>query len=58
MDAIQLNQTLDKLIVEVRKVIFEMMEEDCIDIYSIPNRLKRLRTGGISFIEHWAVFKF
>jgi site-specific recombinase XerD len=51
VDAIQLNQTLDKLIVEVRKVIFEMMEEDNIDIFSIPNRLKRLRTGGISFIE-------
>lgn len=51
VDAIQLNQTLDKLLVEIRKVTFEMMEEDNIDIFSIPDRLKRMRTGGISFIE-------
>ncbi|MBR1879156.1 MAG: site-specific integrase [Prevotella sp.] len=52
VDAIQLNQMLDKLIVEVRKVIMEMIEEDNIDIYSIPARLKRLRSGGVSFIEY------
>ena len=51
IDAMQLNQMLDKLLVEVRKVIMEMVDEDNIDIFSIPNRLKRLRTGGVSFIE-------
>ena len=51
VDAMQLNQMLDKLIVEVRKVILEMMEEGRIDIFSIPERLKRLKTDGISFIE-------
>lgn len=51
IDAMQLNQMLDKLLVEVRKVIMEMVDEDNIDIFSIPDRLKRLRTGGVSFIE-------
>ena len=51
IDAMQLNQMLDKLLVEVRKVIMEMLDEDNIDIFSIPDRLKRLRTGGVSFIE-------
>lgn len=51
VDAMQLNQTLDKLMVEVRKIILEMMEEDNVDIFSIPERLKRMRTCGISFIE-------
>lgn len=51
VDAMQLNQFLDKLIVDVRKVILEMMEEDNVDIFTIPDRLKRMRTGNISFIE-------
>lgn len=51
VDAMQLNQTLDKLMVEVRKIILEMMEENNVDIFSIPERLKRMRTCGISFIE-------
>ncbi len=50
-DAIQLNQILEKILVDVRKVVLEMMDEGNIDIYSIPDRLKRQRSGGISFIE-------
>ena len=51
VDAMQLNQFLDKLIVDVRKVILEMIDEDNVDIFTIPDRLKRMRTGNISFIE-------
>lgn len=51
VDAMQLNQFLDKLIVDVRKIILEMMDEDNVDIFTIPDRLKRMRTGNISFIE-------
>jgi site-specific recombinase XerD len=51
VDAIQINQTLDKLMIDVRKVILEMMEEGIIDIFDIPERLRRLRTGDISFLD-------
>lgn len=51
VDAIQLNQFLQHLRGEVEKVILEMMKERRLDIFSIPERLNRLRTGGISFIE-------
>lgn len=36
VDAIQLNQTLEKLVVDVRKVILQMMTEGSIDIFTIP----------------------
>ena len=51
VDAMQLNQFLDKLIVDVRKIILEMMDEDNVDIFTIPDRLKRMHTGNITFIE-------
>lgn len=51
VDAIQINQTLDKLMIDVRKVILEMMEEGIIDIFDIPERLRRLRAGDLSFID-------
>lgn len=50
-DAIQLNQMLEKMMVDVRKVVLQMMEEGNIDIYDIPDRLKRQRNGGMTFIE-------
>jgi len=50
-DAIQLNQILEKMMVDVRKVVLQMMEEGNIDIYDIPDRLKRQRNGGMTFIE-------
>ena len=49
VDAIQINQILDKLMIDARKVILEMMEEGVIDIFEIPERLQRLRAGDISF---------
>ena len=51
VDAIQLNQTLEKLVVDVRKVILQMMDDGCIDIFSIPDKLKRLRSGNINFFD-------
>ena len=51
VDAIQLNQTLEKLVVDVRKVILQMMEGGNIDIFSIPDKLKRLRSGNLTFLD-------
>lgn len=51
IDAIQLNEFLDKLLVDVRKVILQMQEEGTMDIFAIPDRLQRLWSGGLSFLE-------
>ena len=51
VDAIQLNQTLEKLVVDVRKVILQMMDDGNIDIFSIPDKLKRLRSGNLTFLD-------
>ena len=50
-DATQINQTLDKLVADVRTVILKMMEEGTIDIYSIPDRLNLLHIGDIRFLD-------
>ena len=51
VDAIQLNQTLEMLMIDVRQVVVNMMTEGSIDIFSIPDRLKRLRSGNINFLD-------
>ena len=51
-DAILINQTLDKLVNDVRKVIYEMMEEGDIDIFTIPDRLNRMRVGNVIFLDY------
>lgn len=50
-DATQLNKTFDKIIVDVRTVIYNMVEEGHIDIFSIPERLNQLRVGNMDFFE-------
>ena len=50
-DATQINQTLDKLVADVRTVILKMMDESTIDIYSIPDRLNQLHIGDIHFLD-------
>ena len=50
-DAVEINKTLDQLVIDVRKVILQMMEEGNIDIFSIPDRLNRLRVSDISFLD-------
>ena len=51
IDARELNETLEKLMAEVRQVILDMMSESVIDIFSIQERLKRKRASTISFLE-------
>lgn len=50
-DAQQINQTLWQLLTDVRKVINLMIEEGNIDIFSIPDRLNRLRVSDIRFLD-------
>lgn len=50
-DALEINKTLDQLVIDVRKVILQMMEEGNIDIFSIPDRMDRLRVSDISFLD-------
>ena len=51
VDAIQLNQTLEKLMIDVRQVVLNMINEGNIDIFSIPDKLKRLRSGNLTFLD-------
>ena len=51
IDARELNETLEKLMAEVRQVILDMMGESVMDIFSIQERLKRKRASAISFLE-------
>lgn len=50
-DAQQLNQQLDKLLIDVRQILIDMSKEESIDIFDIPNRLKELRRGNTSFFN-------
>ena len=51
-DIVQISQILDKLLTDVRQIIYEMMVEGSIDIFSIPNRLERKKKGSTSFIQY------
>jgi site-specific recombinase XerD len=50
-DIIQISQTLDKMISDVRRVILDMMNEGHIDITTIPERLKSKNQEDITFIQ-------
>ena len=50
-DMIQISQTLDKMLSNVREVILDMMNEGLIDITSIPKRLEQKRQKDITFLE-------
>ena len=51
-DALQLNQLLDKMLIDVRNIILDMMKENNIDIFSIPERLKRKAREALTFISY------
>lgn len=51
VDAIILNKQLDQLLVDIRKVIFDMYEDGNIDIDAIPARLIAKRKPSVAFIE-------
>ena len=50
-DILQISQTLNKLLTDVRQIILDMSKEGNIDIMAIPNRLKELNAPRISFLE-------
>ncbi len=52
VDAVIINQTLDKLLNDVRKVIYEMLEEGHVDIFAIPARLEAKKKVDIAFIDY------
>lgn len=50
-DIFQISQILDVLIGNIRQVLIDMLQEGEIDIFSIPNRLKRKSEGSITFLQ-------
>lgn len=50
-DAIQISQTLDKLLTDVRQIILNMIEENNIDINTIPEKLENKRKGILTLEE-------
>lgn len=50
-DARQISQTLDKLISDIRQIIFDMIEQGNIDIASIPDRMERKKKESITLEE-------
>ena len=51
LDAAIINKTLDKLMADVRTVIYEMIDDDQIDIFGIPAKLAAKRRKTMTFIE-------
>ena len=50
-DIIQISQTLDKMLRDVRQIIYGMMETGNIDIDIIPEKLQKLNKGDLTFID-------
>lgn len=50
-DIIQISQTLDKQLSDIRQIILDMIKEGNIDISLIPERLLRLSADNINFID-------
>lgn len=51
VDALQLNQYLDQLLIDIWKVINKMVEEKRINIFAIPRRLNELRVSDIDLFD-------
>lgn len=51
-DIVQISQTLDKMLTDVRQIIYDMMNESNIDIFAIPDRLKALHSDKIKFLDY------
>lgn len=52
VDAIVLNKQLEKIIVDVRQVVYEMYEEGHLDLDAIPSRLMAKRKPTVTFITY------
>lgn len=50
-DIMEISQTLDKMLSDVRQIILEMSKNGNIDVLAIPDKLKQLNTPKINFIE-------
>ena len=50
-DIIQISQTLDKMLSNVRQIIFDMMNEGNIDIVAIPSRLEKKEKENLTFLQ-------
>ncbi len=51
-DALILNKTLDKLMIDVRNIVYDMMEGGNIDIYAIPSKLKAKQRSSDTFYAY------
>lgn len=51
VDAVILNKQMDRLLVDVRQIIYDMYDEGQIDIDSIPSRLIAKRKPNVSFLD-------
>lgn len=50
-DLIKISKVLDKLLTDVKQILYTMMEEGEIDIFNVPERLEKLHNETISFLE-------
>ena len=53
LDAAILNKTLDKLMNDVRQVMYAMIDEGHIDIFAIPAKLAAKRRKAMTFMEYY-----
>lgn len=53
LDAAVINKTLDKLMNDVRQVIYDMIEDGHIDIFAIPAKLAAKHRKTMTFIEFY-----
>lgn len=51
-DILEISQTLDKMLTDVRQVLLDMTNEGYIDIFSIPERLNQQKATNILFIDY------
>lgn len=52
IDAVQLNEFLDYFVIDIKKVLNEMVAEGRVDIFAVPDRLKELRIREVDVFEY------
>ena len=50
-DILEISRMLDKLLSDVRQIILDMLQKDCLNIMAISDELDRKKQSRISFIE-------
>lgn len=50
-DIMQISQTLNKMLTDVRQIILEMEQKGTIDIFAVPDKLKEWNTPKTNFID-------